>query len=395
MSRLHRVRVAAIASCVVVGCHSASRTSSGTTVTTVTTRQTSNSTVPAAATRNTAAMNVATPSMIANLDSLRIARHIPGLSVVVLRDTSVVFSRSWGFADIARQIPVTTETPFNIASVSKPVSAVVALRLAQDGLLQLDRPMQSFNGFAEFCESARERGGIFFGDYTCQGNTLTLRHVLSMSANGEPGTRFWYNPPSYSWASRPMAEVSGRTFSSLVDTLIFQPAHMRQSARINRALPLRPDLASRLALPYHWDSSGKFVQSEPPAPQGDGAAGGVISTAMDLARFDIALTNNTLISARNRAVLFAGTKTPDGRVLPYGLGFFLGEYRGHRVAWHTGLWEGQYSALYLKTFAENQRDQFTFVLLANSDGLQWDTRLDDATIERSPFARVLMDSFLK
>lgn len=313
---------------------------------------------------------------------------------MVLRDTSVVFSHAFGFADIARQIPVTTETPFNLASVSKPISAVVALRLVQDGLLDLDRPMQSFKGFAEFCANARESGGIFFRDYECQGNTMTLRHVLMMSANGKPGTRFWYNPPSYSWASRPMAEVSGHTFSALVDTLIFQRANMRQSARINRALPLRADLAAKLALPYHWDSTGKFVQSDPPPPQGDGAAGGVIATAMDVARFDIALTNNALISAKSRAQLFVGTRTSTGAILPYGLGFFLGQLNGQPVAWHTGLWEGQYSALYLKTIAANQRDQFTFVLLANSDGLQWETRLDEAAIERSPFASLLMNAFV-
>lgn len=240
----------------------------------------------------------------------------------------------------------------------------------------------------------RGRAVVFFRDYECVGDKLTLRHVLAMSANGEPGTRFWYNPPSYSWASRPMAEVSGRTFSSLVDTFVFQPAGMRQSARTNRALPIRADLAAKLALPYHWDSTGKFVQSDPPPPQGDGAAGGVIATAMDLAHFDIALTTNKLISAELKPQLFTGLKTSSGVTLPYGLGFFLGQLNGGRVAWHTGLWEGQYSALYLKTLPENRRDQFTFILLANSDALQWETQLDEAVVERSPFAQLLMKTFV-
>lgn len=337
-------------------------------------------------------MNPAT--LIAALDSLRIAQRIPGLSVVVLQDTSIVFSHAFGLANIAQNIPVTLETPFNIASVSKPISAVVALRLVQNGLLTLDTPMQRFKGFNEFCESAGASGGVFFRDFECVGDKLTLRHVLAMTANGEPGTRFWYNPPSYSWASRPMAEVSGKTFSSLVDTLVFQPANMQQSARTNRALPIRADLAARLALPYHWDSSGKFVQSDPPPPQGDGAAGGVIATALDLAWFDIALTGNKLISADLKAQLFAGTKTSSGATLPYGLGFFLGELNGHRVAWHTGLWDGQYSALYLKVLTNDTHEPFTFVLLANSDGLKWDTRLDEAAIERSPFAQLLMRTFV-
>lgn len=332
-------------------------------------------------------------ALLARIDSLRIAQRIPGLAVVVLRDTTVVLSHAFGDANIAKRTPVTVETPFNIASVSKSISAVVALRLVQDKLLDLDRPMRSYTGFDEFCASARASGGVFFRDYACAGNALTLRHVLSMSANGTPGTRFWYNPPSYSWASRPMMQVTGTAFSALVDSLVLKPAGMQHSARIHRALPLRASLVPLLATPYHTDSSGAFVESDPPAPQGDGAAGGVIATAMDLARFDIALMTNRLIAPATRAALWRGTKTPAGTTLPYGLGFFLGTLDGHRVAWHTGLWEGQYSALYLKTLSDVPRERVTIILLANSDGLQWPSRLDEAAIERSPFATLLLREF--
>jgi CubicO group peptidase (beta-lactamase class C family) len=324
----------------------------------------------------------------AQFDSLRLALRIPGLAVVVLRDTTIVLARGYGLADIERQLAVTPETPFNTASVAKPISAVVALRLAQEGRLDLDRPMRRFDGFAEFCDNARGSGGIFFGDFACGGDALTLRHVLAMTANGErPGARFWYNPPSYSWASRPMAEVAGRTFSELVDSLVFRPAGMRNAARTNRRLPLPPRIAEALATPYQIDSGGRAVKSDPPPPQGDGAAGGVIASAMDLARFDIALMNGRLISPQSRAKLWLGTRTETGETLPYGLGWFLGTYEGRRLAWHTGLWEGRYSALYLKVLSETPSERLTLILLANSDAVQWETRFDEAAIERSPFAR--------
>jgi CubicO group peptidase (beta-lactamase class C family) len=323
----------------------------------------------------------------AQFDSLRLALRIPGLAVVVLRDTTVLLARGYGLADIERQVPVTPETPFNTASVAKPISAVVALRLVQDGLLDLDRPMRRYEGFAEFCDNARGSGGIFFGDFACAGDALTLRHVLAMTANGErPGTRFWYNPPSYSWASRPMAEVAGRTFSELVDSLVFRPAGMRNAARTNRRLPLQPRIAESLATPYRIDSGGRPVKSDPPPPQGDGAAGGVIASAMDLARFDIALMNGRLLSPQSLAMLWTATRTAQGEALPYGLGWFLGTYEGRRVAWHTGLWEGRYSALYLKVLSETPSERLTLILLANSDAVQWETRFDEAAIERSPFA---------
>jgi CubicO group peptidase (beta-lactamase class C family) len=217
--------------------------------------------------------------------------------------------------------------------------------------------------------------------------------VLSMTANGEPGTRFWYNPPSYSWASRPMAEVAGAPFSTLVDSLVFRPAGMRDAARTHRRLPLRPDLAARLATPYHVDSAGLTVRSDPPPPQGDGAAGGVIASAMELARFDVALAAGRLLPPEWRAKLWTPARTPSGTALPYGLGWFLGEYGGRRLAWHTGLWEGRYSALYLKVLGDAPGERLTLVLLANSDGLQWETRFDEAAIERSPFATAFLAAF--
>lgn len=335
----------------------------------------------------------AAESLAARVDALRTAQRIPGLALVVLRDTAVILASGFGYADVEQQRPVTPDTPFDIASVAKPISAVVAMRLVQDGRLDLDRPMRRYQNFAEFCDEALASGGIFLGDFACTGDVLTLRHVLSMTANGQPGTRFWYNPLSYSWASRPMAQVTGVAFSSLVDSLVLRPADMRTAARRFRRLPLRPELAALLASPYHTDSVGRTVRSDPPAPQGDGAAGGVIASAMDLARFDIALMSGRLLNPSSRAQLFAPTRTSLGVTLPYGLGWFLAERDGRHLAWHTGLWEGQYSALYLKVLNDRPEERVTLILLANSDGLRWESRLDEAAIERSPFALAFLAAF--
>lgn len=332
---------------------------------------------------------LAASKFLAAADSLRRALRIPGLAVVVLRDTTVILSEGLGLADVARGVAVTPETPFNIASVTKPMSAVVALRLVERGELDLDRKMATYRGFPEFCAAVREAGGIFFSDFACDHPSLSLRHVLSMTMNGAPGERFYYNPPAFSWASRPMAEVTGVPFSTLTDSLVFRPAGMSRSARKHRALPLRADLAAELATPYHLDASGQWAQSPQPGPQGDGAAGGVISTAMDVARFDVALTRDRLISASSRRLMWAPTRASSGTELPYGLGWFVRDHAGERLIWHTGLWEGAYSALYLKVPVR----QLTLILLANSDGLRWEQRFDEAAIERSPFVEAFMASF--
>jgi CubicO group peptidase (beta-lactamase class C family) len=327
--------------------------------------------------------------LVARFDSLRLTKRIPGLAIAIVRDTTVLVETGLGVASIARGDPVTAETPFNIASVTKTISGVVALRLAEQGTLDLDRPMSRYQGFSEFCSEVRQGGGIFFGDYGCADPSLTLRHVMSMEANGVPGTRFLYNPPSFSWASRPLMQVTGRAFSDLTAELVFVPAGMSRSARMHRRLPLREDLARALAVPYHVDSAGKMVESPPPGPQGDGAAGGVISTAHDLARFDIALTADRLLTPASRARMWTAGRAPSGAILPYGIGWFVQEYQGETLLWHSGLWEGAYSAIYLRIPSR----RLTLILLANSDGLSWDNLLDAAAIDRSPFVREFLAAF--
>lgn len=59
------------------------------------------------------------------------------------------------------------------------------------------------------------------------------------------------------------------------------------------------------------------------------------------------------------------------------------------MVWHTGLWEGKYSALYLKV----PNRKLTLILLANGDGLTWESGLDEAAVERSPFATEFLNAF--
>ena len=333
--------------------------------------------------------STAAHDLVGRFDALRKTRRIPGLAVAMLRGTTVLVETGLGVASLERGDPVTADTPFNIASVTKTISAVVALRLAEKGTLDLDRPMSRYDGFAAFCSDVRQAGGVFFTDFACADPSLTLRHVMSMEANGVPGTRFLYNPPSYSWASRPMMQMTGRSFSDLTAELVFVPAGMTRSARIHRGLPLREDLARTLATPYHVDSEDRVAESPPPGPQGDGAAGGVISTAHDLARFDLALTNDVLLTEASRERMWTAGRAPSGAALPYGIGWFVQDYRGETLVWHSGLWEGAYSAIYLRVPSR----RLTLILLANSDGLWWDNPLDAAMIDRSPFVQELLAAF--
>lgn len=335
------------------------------------------------------AMDPELQAFAAEVDSLRVAHGIPGLSLAVVRDGRVVLARGYGLANVEARVPATEHTPYPIASVTKAVSGVLAMRLVERGVLDLDRPMRSFANWAEFCAEASAEGPrIFFSDYDCSPR-VTLRHVLSMQVNGTAGERFYYNPISFSWASRPIMQATGRAFSDLVAEEVFAPAEMTMSARSHRDLPLRADLAERIAPPYHVDSAGAFVRSPPLGPQGDGAAGGIVSTVMDMARFDIALDEGRLISDASRAEMWRPGRSSTGAVLPYGIGWYVEEVDGRRAVWHTGLWEQAYSALYLKLPDE----RLALILLANSEGLWWGKPLDAAQVDGSPFAAAFLRRF--
>lgn len=321
-------------------------------------------------------------ALLSGLDTLRSQAKVPGMAVGVVRDGEAVALAGLGVADVRTQRPVTPDTPFNIASVSKPISGVVALRVQELGQINLDDPMALYDGFAVFCRAARERGGLFFRDWACDDPDISLRHVMTMSSNGSLGTSFFYNPVAFSWASRPLAERAGLAFSDLVALHVFESAGMSRSARTHRDLPLRRELVADLAVPHALGPDSTPRVSDPPPPQGDGAAGGVISTARDLVRFDIALNGAKLISEESKLEMWSPKSG-----LPYGVGWFVTELRGLRVMWHTGLWEGAYSALYVRVPSHRA----ALVLLANSDGLRWESGLDEARLDRSAFAQLFID----
>lgn len=331
------------------------------------------------------------PAFVQRLDSLRKAANIPGVSVAVVRDREIVLALGLGYADLEHRVPATAQTPYNIASVAKPLSAVVALRLVEKGRLDLDRPMADYSEWAEFCTEFFRQPSIFARELRCAPTVHTLRHLLSHTATATPGSRFSYNPVLYSWASRPIAAAGGAPFSALVEQYVFVPAGMEQSARVFRDLPLRDDLAGRLAPPHRVGATGAIERAPKPPPQGDGAAGGVITTVLDLARFDVALDQGKLVSAESRAAMMTPMLSSNSEAFPYGLGWYVQEYQGHTLVWHSGWWEDAYSALYLKVPALD----LSFILLANSEGVWWDNPLDRAEVQRSQFAQAFLHAFVR
>jgi CubicO group peptidase (beta-lactamase class C family) len=332
----------------------------------------------------------------AELTALRREHRLPGLAAAIVSDGSVAWSHGYGWSD--DEIPVTPETPFWIASVTKPFLGLLFLQLEADGVVNLQDRVNDVPGWDGLCAWLSGSALPFGRDLRCT-TPITIDHILHHTANGQPGTRFLYNPVLYSRLSRyiehkhgnsvDLAEGRHNQMARLVEERILAPAGMRRtmSSMWQRE---KMDVYFDMAQGYAVSPEGEAVR-RPRAERHLAGGAGIVSTVADLARFDVALENGTLAPPAMVRRLFTPAVAPDGTVLPYAYGWYVQQYRGETLYWHSG-WdeEAGFSALYLKVPAR----RLTLILLANGDGLAWGNPLDRAEVERSPFARAFLDRFV-
>ncbi|MFC0676730.1 serine hydrolase domain-containing protein [Lysobacter korlensis] len=332
----------------------------------------------------------------ASLEQLRNEHRLPGLSAAIVKDRELVWKRAYGVAN--DEVPVTTDTPFWIASVTKPFMGLLFLRLAEDGVIDLQDRINEVEGWDGFCGWLTQSPLPFGRDLRCDA-PITIDQILHHTVNGEPGTRFLYNPFMYSRLSRYIAHKYGQPVEAidrghnqmarLLDTHVLEPAGMRRTmaSQWDRA---KMDVFFDMAQGYGVGEDGDLIARRRPGRHLAGGAG-VVSTVEDLARFDIALDSGELGSPALRAKLFTPAKAEDGSALPYAYGWYVQDYRGEKLVWHAG-WdeEAGFSALYLKVPARG----LTLILLANGEGLHWGNPLDAAAVERSPFAQAFLERFV-
>ena len=331
------------------------------------------------------------------LFELRKAKKISGLTAGIVKDRKLVWSSGYGFADADQIIPVTADTPYWIASVTKTFVGLVFLQLEEEGKVNLSDRINDVPDWTDFCSWLSSSGIPFGRDLHCDA-PITIDNILHHASNGTPGTRFYYNPILFSRLSRylehklgkSVEEVEGRqnSLAQAVDAKILKKAGMQRSMSSmwqREKCEVFFDMAQGMGL----SADGKLIKR--PLPDRELAGGaGVVSTIADLARYDIALDSGILASAAVMTRLFTPGTTVDGKSLPYSYGWFVQDYRGLRLYWHSG-WdpEAGYSALLLKV----PQRKLTLILLANGEGLWWNNPPDAAMVEQSPIAREFLDLF--
>jgi CubicO group peptidase (beta-lactamase class C family) len=326
--------------------------------------------------------------------------HLPSLSVAVVKDKKCVYSAGFGFADIENKIKATDSTPYQIASVTKPIAASIILGLSEQGLIDLHGKMKDYypeyvKSFDEFYNKIKENYPNMMPiieNYNYKTEEITIWHHLTHTSEGKPGEHFKYSGFLYSTLSKVVDAASKKDFRTILSEDIFKRLDMENSMP-DAYDTSKPDVLKNLAKPYIIDEGGNAVLNRNYRASDLGAGGGIISTVLDLVKFDIAYDSHEIISQSSRDLAYTPAKSNDGKILPYGIGWFIGNYKGHKVVYHTG-WDGPaYSALYLKVLDSN----LTLILLSNCENLTapFMEELGKGNIEYSPFAKAFLVTFLK
>ncbi|GAA0854605.1 serine hydrolase domain-containing protein [Aliiglaciecola litoralis] len=331
------------------------------------------------------------------VDALRKSKHIPGLSIAVVDDAQLMWSAGYGFADNNNEIPVTANTPFWIASVTKTFVGLAYLHLAKDGIVNLDELAAKTPEFTGLCDWLAGTTIPFSKGMDCN-EPITIRHVLHHQINKPVGTTFMYNPIMYSRLSRHLEhgvgegvrQVEGRHnyLAQAIDKYILQPADMTRSlaSMWDRSKPL---VYFDLADGFKVDERGNKDRNRRPERHIAGGAG-VVSTVLDLAKYDIAISNGKIASGDIGKALLQPATFNDGSQAPYGFGWYFQCYNGEKLMWHSG-WDPDngYSAIHLRLPERNM----ALIMLANGEELWWDNPLDKAQIESSEFVQLFFNHF--
>ncbi len=142
-----------------------------------------------------------------------------------------------------------------------------------------------------------------------------------------------------------------------------------------------------LAQPYALDR--EFKTTKISYPQSFSVSAGLMSTVLDMAKYDIAIDQNKFLTKETQQLAFTPTRSTKGEELPYGLGWFTQNYKGTKLIWHYGYWTGN-SSFILKVPERN----LTFIIMANSDNLSRPTDLGSGDALSSPAGMAFLKTFV-
>lgn len=297
---------------------------------------------------------------------LTLKNNVPGAAVAVIRDGKTVWIQSIGYADLASKKPITSETVFNIGSISKLISAWGFMQLTEKGIVKLDDPVDQYLTRWHLPESEFDRSkvtlrrilshtaGLSVHGYggSDQGTPLlsleeslngkTKRNGETVHLISEPGTKWDYSGGGFTLAQLLLEERTNQSFATYMKNNIFLPLGMKHTN-----FEWTAEIMANSATAY--DENGNPIKNRIFTEK---AAAGLQTTIRDLAHFaelSIALDPKQLnkVLKPETVKLMETPALPNSTEGESGLGYRFMNYEGFRTIGHTGENVGWSAALFL------------------------------------------------
>lgn len=272
-------------------------------------------------------------------------RHIPGLSVAVVRKGKLVKAKGYGLANLELRVPATSRSLYDLCSIAKGFVATAIMMLVEEGRLGLeDRITQHLSGLPEAWGEITIRhllshtSGIkdFFNDiptnvrqdYT---DEEFIKLVADQPLNFQPGERYSYSNTGYHLLGMVLRKITGKPYEEVLAERIFRPLGM-SATHLNAIQEVLPNRVSG----YTW-RDGRWLNCDYWSPTTkDYAGGGFSSTVLDMAKWDLALVRERLLKRPTLEKMWTGALLKSGERAGYGFGWGVTERNGHRIVGHGG-----------------------------------------------------------
>jgi D-alanyl-D-alanine carboxypeptidase len=272
----------------------------------------------------------------------------PGAAVLVVQDGATVLRRGYGMAELELGVPIAPDMVFRVGSVTKEFTAACVLKLAEQGRLALDDPLSKY--LPDFPTSGRKvtleqllthTSGIrSYTDMPAWPARMreewTLAELEDFFKNEpfdfEPGTRWHYDNSGYVLLGAVLEKVTGKPYADVVSEMILRPLGMKDT-RYGSDAPIVP---GRVAGYVKDPAFGVVINAPFLSMTQPYAAGALVSTVDDLARWQAALDTGRVLSEGSRRRMWTPIRLPDGSDTRYGFGWAIWNYEGHAVVEHGG-----------------------------------------------------------
>ncbi|MGH9444084.1 MAG: serine hydrolase domain-containing protein [Thermoanaerobaculia bacterium] len=291
------------------------------------------------------------PGLDRNIDAMAHevmqSQRIPGMALCVLQGGRLLASRAYGIADLENDVPVTNETEFSIASITKQLTAAAVLQLSERGLVRLDDDISRFvpdfpvrNAGVTLRRLLNHTAGIRnlqdLGDRYWKQSAAPakprdiIRLFESEPLDFKPGTDYHYSNSGYILLGAVIEKASGETYGEYLRKHLFEPLHLKHMT-YGGSSALIPHRARG-----YWVDGSAFINAAHYDDSQAFSMGGVYSNAEDLAKWVDALHHGRVLKPESYNEMITPEVLPNGEKLTYGGGVELGEVDGRHVLSHAG-----------------------------------------------------------